>query len=170
MRYHHSYCCLTYMIGWNKCRGYCNLSRHKVSCSAFSHVVILAIMQKTEPVSGFRSFVACLACGPNRGLPGAPGGVRAGLGGVFVRVHACGGVKPSVGRVACCGAPFRGSAARPISVSGTHPRSRVPPACGTAGSRSTFTQYANDIETSGYSKSWTVPGAEFDWGGTSPKQ
>lgn len=48
--------------------------------------------------------------------------------------------------------------------------SRVPPACGTASVRSTFTQYANDIKTSGYSKSWTVPGAEFDWGGTSPKQ
>lgn len=35
---------------------------------------------------------------------------------------------------------------------------------------STFTPYADDSKTSGYSKSWTVPGAEFDWGGTSPKQ
>lgn len=119
----------------------------------------LAIMQKTEPAG---PLVRCVFWRPirTRGWP-----ARA-------RPRPRSPVRRRWWRGFAAASPVRCPVPVPVSGPGvcSVPGSRIPPAYGKAAVCSTFTQYADDSKTSGYSKSWTVPGAEFDWGGTSPKQ
>jgi len=150
LRYHHSYCCLTYMIGWNK-RG------PQVRAVAVTHSPAGSVTGGPPAAAQCAVF---LAQRPAMSLGGAS---REPCRGVVAATRAVpsrpADREPWPARVKHAYVGGRVAGAAHARLRRPHSRARVRPPPGSKTSGQTYR-----------STSWTVPGAEFDWGGTSPKR